>query len=448
MPTVSASPIVTTSNNAIPAGATGIVPQNALSSAMKEQLGGSSPTVLSDANIRESVIPSLQAQGNQLTTPQQTTPSQTPNNGTDTGIDSNSSYQDIYNKTFADLDKQPIDSGTQSELDLIKNSMSNVDADTQTMLNGITSNYSSAQTALQQSQNSESAKILNALNLGGGNRYAPVSSSGIMTLKNSADIQQLNDLQTKEDAAKQAAISAGQDKNYQLMEDKLKIYDGIRSDKTALATKITDSINTQNQTIRTQTLQNERDLTISSLLQEGITDPGQILTELSKNGDTTTTSADIAASLKSLSPTDDLSGLTGEVKNFYTLQQRGLLPDTIKNLPANQQLFAYLKQEKAAATITKQASTKVGPTKVPPQSDIQDGVTKLQSARGSDGFVDPYVYKQMYTTWVTAGFSPQAFTSSYPPKYYVNPQDGPLGILPSYLLPPSTKNSSTGTQAP
>lgn len=432
-------------------------------------------TVFTDANIRENVIPALQAQGTKIATPNATPASQLTPGGTfiDTqgntqtakydpatgqpygGVDSNTniddSYEDIYKKTFDTLDQQPVDSSSQAELDTIKSSMANVDADTSAMVNSITSNYQGLQSALKQSQNGETAKIESALNLAGSSRYAPVSSSGIISAKNTYDIGQLSDLQTKENTAKQAAISAGQDKDYQLMESKLKVYNDIRDSKSALATKISDSIAAQTKKIRDDNIQSSRDLAISGLLQQGVTDPNQILNVLNydENGNTIGdfTAKDVSDTVKSLSPTGDLTGLTGEVKNFYTLDQRGMLPDSIKNLPQGQQLFAYLKQEKAAATIAKTASTKTPTGRTPAATDIQQGATLLESNKGSDGYVDPYVYKQMYSTWVNAGYDAASFIKAYPPKNYVNPAET---ILPSYLAPPKAKSTSnsSASQAP
>lgn len=443
-PTTAAAPA---SANLAPVGSTVAAPQGT------DTVGAySSPytssTVVSDANVRENVIPSLQTKGTNLQTvappskTSQTNPTPTPTTPSPTDdptTDPNASYEDIYNKTFAGLDQVPVDSSTQSELDTIKSSMNGVDGDTNSMLDSITSNYNALQKTLTDSQNSQSLKIQNALNLAGSSRYAPISSSGILSAKNSYDVSQLNDLQTKENTAKQAAISAGQSKDFQLMQEQLKIYDGIRSQKQDLATKIATDISTRNQTLQKQNLQSEMDMNVSDLLQKGITDPSDILTELNSNGGNFT-AADVAATVKSLSPDDTLSGLTGETKNFYTLQQRGMLPDSITSLPPGQQLFAYLKAEKNAVTITKSASTKPGKTAAP--SDIQQGMSILNKNKGTDGFVDPYVYKQMYTTWVNAGYSPQSFTTAFPPKDYVNPAET---ILPPYLAPPKAKSSDTGS---
>lgn len=54
-------------------------------------------------------------------------------------------------------------------------------------------------------------------------------------------------------------------------------------------------------------------------------------------------------------------------------------------------------------------------------ADISEGASKLDASRGSDNYVDPTVYLNMYKAWTTKGGLPQDFISNYPPKVYINP---------------------------
>ena len=56
----------------------------------------------------------------------------------------------------------------------------------------------------------------------------------------------------------------------------------------------------------------------------------------------------------------------------------------------------------------------------------------LNSSRGTDGYVDPTVYLNLYKAWIAAGGNLEDFLSLYPPKNYVNPANT---WLPKYLMP-------------
>lgn len=76
------------------------------------------------------------------------------------------------------------------------------------------------------------------------------------------------------------------------------------------------------------------------------------------------------------------------------------------------------------------------------KAQIALGEQKLNASRGTDHFVDPYVYQQAYEDWTSPakGGTTKAFILAYPPKDYVNPA---ATNLPTYLMPPkaATKKS-------
>lgn len=65
------------------------------------------------------------------------------------------------------------------------------------------------------------------------------------------------------------------------------------------------------------------------------------------------------------------------------------------------------------------------------ESDIGAGVSKLKGFTGSDGYVDPFKYKDMADYWASQGGLIKDFVGKYPPKNYINPEDNKL--LPAYL---------------
>lgn len=65
-------------------------------------------------------------------------------------------------------------------------------------------------------------------------------------------------------------------------------------------------------------------------------------------------------------------------------------------------------------------------------ADLAQGQQKLEQSRGSDGYVDPSIYQQMYQAWTSNGGLLQDFLTKYPAKNYVNPANT---WLPAFLMP-------------
>lgn len=76
------------------------------------------------------------------------------------------------------------------------------------------------------------------------------------------------------------------------------------------------------------------------------------------------------------------------------------------------------------------------------KSDIDDGKHRLDTNRGTDGYVDPYQYLEMAKKWQSAGGTITGFTSHYSPKDYINPDDGDL--VPAWANPNPKKTVSAG----
>lgn len=214
--------------------------------------GTSSPTIVTDSNIRESTIPNIIAKTNSYTNP-----SITPNNqGTDSNqnnYENNRDYQNNYNGVLDSLNAQPIDPVIQQEINLIKSSSENQDAVTQASIQAINQQYNSRLSDMNQSQKSTTAGIEQSLNLGGSSRYAPVSSAGILSSKEAFDLKNLNDLQSTENSQIAQLRQAQQDKNYESMSKQLAILDKTRSDKIDMAKKIADNMTQTN-------IQNRKDV--------------------------------------------------------------------------------------------------------------------------------------------------------------------------------------------
>lgn len=407
-----------------------------------------SGTVLSNANVIENTIPKLNNAAAGLTT---SAPTALALPETD--------YNTLYGQAYDGLPDETQDPVYKQEMDLINNLQSENDSTANTSVNSIMKNYADLASQTQQRDNASSASLNNSLLLGGSSRYAPVSTAGILDAKTTSDMQDLSTLQDQESQKIAEVKQAQANQDYQLMEKKLSELDGIRSDKQTLAKSIATNMQTQNSTLRTQQVQASRDNAIAGLVEQGITDPDQILDTLNNNpnGQGDFTATEVATTLGNIQKNTGISSLeklSGGVGDFYTLKATGNLPESIAGLPDNQQLFAYLKQVKAANTIPKTTSTKASSSAIAkpvvsgtltytPQ-DYADDSKVLEASRGTDGYVDPAVYQKLYTAWVNGGGKVADFLKTYPVKDYVNPANT---TLPTYLRPTSPKKAAASSSS-
>lgn len=181
----------------------------------------------------------------------------------------------------------PTDDSIISNLNTAK---AQVDADTQTAIDGIQAQYQQLISQQQQSSAMQQSAVNNSLIMGGvtgqgsSAQYAPISSAGIVQSQINYGIQQISALQSQENTAIQKAQQAGQDQDFQLMEQMNTEVSNIRDQKVAAAQKITDQITAQNTALAAQNAQNAQDNAIAQLYKQGITDIPTIQSELSSMG--------------------------------------------------------------------------------------------------------------------------------------------------------------------
>lgn len=138
-----------------------------------------------------------------------------------------------------------------------------------------------------------------------GGSLQTASSGGIVNAQVSYGLQQISDLQNKENSAVIAAQTAQQNQDYQLLDEQLKIASDANTAKQAAAQKISDAITTA-------TAQARIDSAITGVVQSGVTDPATILSTLQQQGNTTVTLDDITKTLADLNP---------DQKTIYSLMQ-------------------------------------------------------------------------------------------------------------------------------
>lgn len=208
-----------------------------------------SPTVVTDANTRESSIPSIQGTAAKLgaiNPPVSPTAQQNANKGASTDMDS--TYEDIYNKAFGNVSNQPLDPATNSILQSINAMKTSSDASTKAQLDAITSGYDARQAMLTEANQSTTAQLAGLLMQGGSIKTG--SASATLNTKAQGDVQALTNLSNEETAAKASVYKAQQDMNFQLMDKQNQLLQNIQDRKYSLAKSIADGVTAKNQADR------------------------------------------------------------------------------------------------------------------------------------------------------------------------------------------------------
>lgn len=335
--------------------------------------GGNSPkstaTVVTDANIRENVIPETINKANTLIGPG----AGAANLGKDPIYDENGNQLAVWNNNkkayidsstgknyapkkvevdaVAELENDPI---YKAELALLDSMKASNDAQTDMYIQAIRGKYNQRNRDLVESQKSSTNATQQALLLGGSARYAPVSSQGILTAKERYDMQTLSDLQAEEEALVMEATGARDAKNYQILGQRLEMLEAKRKEKLEFAKEINKSLAETTKKLREDQANASQEATIADLVAQGITDPAQILDFMNFNEDGTPTGGGVT--LQKISDTLKLltvGGINpGDVKSdfdqFQYFKKTGQLPSGVASLPENEQYFGFLNAMKLA----------------------------------------------------------------------------------------------------
>lgn len=219
----------------------------------------------------------------------------------------------------------------------IQSLISKSDATTASMIQNIQSQYQNLIQQQQTANKGQEAGVNNALLMGGATgqgssaQYAPVSSAGIMSSQVNYGLQQISDLQNKEQQAITQAQAAGDSQDYQLMDKLNQQIASTRQEKQDAANKLNDQITAQNTKLADQAYQQKQatNTAIQGILKDaadnGITDP----TILSAIGNSTTLEGAIAAAGGSLQK------MTGDFADYPQYQKdaqaNGLTPLSATN---------------------------------------------------------------------------------------------------------------------
>lgn len=137
--------------------------------------------------------------------------------------------------------------------------------------------------------------------MGGSQRYAQDSSNGQTTALMSYGLQQLADLNTKEQSAVIQAQQAMDSGDMKLMDSSLALAQKARDEKQAAAKTLSDRLQKQTDDLNVKKKQNAIDTAVGTQLSSGITDPAAIVKALAAQG-ITATAKDVADSISNLNP--------------------------------------------------------------------------------------------------------------------------------------------------
>lgn len=266
-----------------------------------------------------------------------------PSNG-DYKIGSNTSEYEGDNPSL-----QTPDSLYKQQMGMLDEMKTNLDANTKSAIDNLQQKFATREQQLQDINSRDQASTRTSLLNSGSSRYAQVSSKGLISEVERKGISDLAALDAQENDAINAAKTAQSNGEYKIMDEKLSLINDLRKQKTDAAQKLNDTATAQNKIIQDKQIQASRDSAIAGLLEQGVTDPKQILDYLNQNeqGNSTGdfTADEVAKTLKSLADTNadgDITKLTGNIKDFYILQKNGTLPSSIAGLPEGEQLKAWL----------------------------------------------------------------------------------------------------------
>lgn len=209
----------------------------------------SSPTVMTDANVRENAIPSIQNKANNLGI---NNPPANQNNQNGNAAGSTSNIDDLYNATNTSGNDALNDPTYLAEKGMIDSVRASGDSYTNSLINSIKGQYEANSQILQAQQAASRKGTENALMLGGSSRYAPLSSQGILDETDRSNILTLNKLQSDENSQIATAQKAQQDQNYQLLDKSLTAIQSARDRQQKLAQDMYDNAIKKNQEIRSQ----------------------------------------------------------------------------------------------------------------------------------------------------------------------------------------------------
>ena len=188
----------------------------------------------------------------------------------------------------------------------------------------------------------------------GTDRFSPLVATGLVSAQERANITKLIELDSSINKSIAEAQKANYDRDFELLDKTMNVLEKKQEVQTKLleeqAKLALDNVKKMNEAI----IRSSRDAAVGDLIRQGVTNPAELLNILNFAEDGTMigdfTAKEIEDTLKALSPAGSIEKLSGSARDFFILKNMNQLPSGITSLPEDQQLFAYLRMEKAAST--------------------------------------------------------------------------------------------------
>lgn len=174
-------------------------------------------------------------------------------------------------------DERRVDPITEQMLDALRQMRQTTDRNTAEQVAAIEGRFDERRAQQERSNAQNLAAVKQALNLGGSSRYAPISSQGIVGAAEAAGIRNLSALDAEERDLVSQARQAQAANDYRLLEQKLNILEGVRSQKAEAMSELST-------TMQETQMASERDGMIAELVSQGITNPVEIFQQISDQG--------------------------------------------------------------------------------------------------------------------------------------------------------------------
>jgi len=285
---------------------------------------GIEPTVITDTNIRDNVIPDINNKINRYAE----TGQYYDQNGNKFNADG--SLADETGKDSTDPRQKQVDDLTasaNSDTALINSTlddlMAQTDKDTAGQIKAIKAQYQVREDALAEVNRRNEMATDTALLLGGTSRYA-TSGEGISSAQRSAGVMALAQLDAMEQSAIAEAKNAQSEKKYKIASAKLDQVEKLRQEKIKKATELSEKLAEENNTMRENMIKNSRESAIADLFMQGFTEPADMLEMLrATDYGSDITLKEIKETMDIINPSDNLKGLSSDYQTYKAMQKAG-----------------------------------------------------------------------------------------------------------------------------
>lgn len=313
------------------------------------------PTVLSDTNIRQNVIPDLQSRASNLYgLPSPYQPPPTGDKVTTTGAPKTPADTELSSLlgTDTELKDDPLQKEhDQLQEDVFKMQEQAVSDQAKRQAQSVATAYSQRKrdlAILQEQAGAQKAGLAGSLFSSGASRYGSVSGGGLVTSTERGLMNQLSDLNFDEREAIDKVREAQKDGDYRVMQARLDYADKVRAQKEKRQDELNKEIRTRNKETTKRRLEIERGLAVADAIG-GLgsnVEKGTLLASLNEEG-IEMTADELDKIVKNLSgdKKKTFEGFSADIQDYYNFAENypEALPDSIKNLPENQRPLAYVK---------------------------------------------------------------------------------------------------------